>query len=263
MTFKQIDLSVFPPEREHGLKALYRYERFELMYYRSNLWMHSWRMLWLVEALAPLAQEYLKGIDIEKARILALVHDDAEVIFGDIQASARKYMTAEELAKSEQAEVDAIEQLSKTCPKEIHGYNYKELLTSMLHKETTEAQFVSYVDKLDAYNESMHEFLAGNVSIVESIMFYVQAFANFPGKFPALKEFMADKTSPLTYVDDRTWRYEVKAEKYANLVPYTKDSITETSAFPFYNEWKRIVLERGAGEGMRWLTEQREYNGVK
>ena len=31
------------------------------------------------------AQKYLKGIDIEKARILALVHDgDAEIIFGDI-----------------------------------------------------------------------------------------------------------------------------------------------------------------------------------
>ncbi|HEV3245319.1 MAG TPA: YfbR-like 5'-deoxynucleotidase [Candidatus Paceibacterota bacterium] len=259
MAFKPIDLSAFPPERERGLKALYRYSRFELMYYRSNLWMHSWRMLWLVEALAPLAEKHLKGVDIEKARTLALVHDDAEVVFGDVQASARKYMSAEELTQSEKAEEGAIEQLSKEYPAEIHGYNYKDLLTSMLRKDTIESQFVSYVDKFDAYNESMHDFLAGNISMVESVMFYVQALAFFPSKFPALAEFMSDKTSPLMYLDDRTWRYHVAAAQYANLVPYTAESVRATTAFPFYDEWKRIVLESGGEEALHWLTEQKEY----
>ena len=108
----------------------------------------------------------------------------------DIQSGARVYMSAEELkAKIEQDEADAIEfQLSKTYPKEVQGYNYKELLTSILHKNTLEAQFVSYVDKLDAYNESMHEFHAGNISFLESVMFYAQAFARFPVKYPALAE---------------------------------------------------------------------------
>jgi 5'-deoxynucleotidase YfbR-like HD superfamily hydrolase len=259
MAFRPIDLSVFPPERERGLKDLYRYNRFELMYYRSNLWMHSWRMLWLVEALAPLAQKHLKDIDIEKARILALVHDDAEIIFGDIQSSARVYMSAEELKKADQEEADAIEELSKTYPKEVHGYNYKELLTSMLHKNTIEAQLVSYADKLDAYNESLHEIFAGNISLLESVMFYAQAFALFPKKYPALVDFMADKSTPLTYLDDRTWRYEVKAEKYAQLAPFIKESINEVTAFPFYNEWKRIVLEQGGEEAMEWLTKQKEF----
>ncbi len=230
------------------------------MYYRSNLWMHSWRMFWLVEALAPLAQKYLKGIDMEKARILALVHDDAEIVFGDIQSSARVYMSAEELAKTEQAEADAIEELCKTYPKEVHGYDYKELLTSMLHKSTIEAQLVSYVDKLDAYNESLHELFAGNISLLESIMFYAHAFAQFSAKYPALKEFMSDKTSPLTYLDDRTWRYPGSRHRNTRLWwPYTKETIGEVTAFPFYNEWKRIVIERGGKEGMEWLTKQKEF----
>lgn len=259
MAFKPIDLSTFPPEREQGLKALYRYNRFELMYYRSNLWMHSWRMLWIVEALAPLAQKHLKGIDIEKSRILALVHDDAELLFGDIQASARKYMSAEELAKSEQAEANAIEELCKIYPETVHGYVYKELLTRMLHRDSIEAQFVSYVDKFDAYNESMHELLAGNVSFIESLMFYVQAMALFPSKFPLLSQLLSDKGSPLTYLDDRTWRYHVAQAHYADLVPYTEKSIRSTTAFPFYDTWKQVVIERGGEEGMHWLIDQKEH----
>ena len=252
MTYKNIDLGVFPPEREHGLKDLYRYSRFELMYYRSNLWMHSWRMVWLVEELAPLAQKYLKGIDIEKARVLALVHDDAEMVFGDIQASARKYMSAEELAKAERAEADAIEELSKDLSEGSTRILLQGIVNVHIGQNTIEAQFVSYIDKFDAYNESMHELLAGNISLIESIIFYDQKLELLPSKYPALAEFMADRTSPLTYLDDRTWRYRVEAATYANLMPYTKDSIRETTAFPFYNEWKRVVIDHGREEGMRW-----------
>jgi len=259
MGFKPIDETVFSSEREQGLKALYRYNRFEVMYYRSNLWMHTHRMLWLVEALAPLAEKHLAGIDIEKARILALVHDDAEMITGDMQASARKYMSSKELQDADRTEEQAAEELSAKYPKEVHGYTYRDLLLSMVSKDTIEAQLVSYVDKLDAYNESLHEFHAGNISIIESVMFYVQALAHFPKKFPALKEFMADQSSPLTYLDDRTWRYEVKAEKYAHLAPYTSETIDTVTAFPFYNEWKRIVLERGGKEGLHWLIDQKEH----
>ena len=92
MRFAPIDLSAFPAERERTLKSIYRYRMFETILYRSNLWMHSLRMLWLVEEMSSLAQKHL-SVDIEKARAMALVHDDAEIITGDIQAGVKALMS--------------------------------------------------------------------------------------------------------------------------------------------------------------------------
>jgi 5'-deoxynucleotidase YfbR-like HD superfamily hydrolase len=262
MAFREIDLSSFPPEREKGLKSIYRYSMFELMYYRSNLWQHSLRLLWLIEAIASTAQKHIV-FDVEKTRIMALVHDDAEIITGDVQAGVRALMSKEELAKVDRKEEEGIEVLSAKYPKMVHGYEYKILLTEMLHKNTLESQLVSYVDKFDAYNESIHEILAGNIALLRSVMFYVKTFALFPQKFPALKDFFSDQSTPLTFVDNRLNSTLVIASRYASLLPYTKDSIRVESDFPFYNEWKRIIIDRGGEEGLRWLIEQHEYNVVK
>ncbi|MCC2631215.1 MAG: hypothetical protein K0S38_1024, partial [Candidatus Paceibacter sp.] len=81
--FKPIDLSVFPKEREEKLKAINRYSLFEKMMYRSSVWNHTHRVLWLAEELIPIAVKYVK-LDANKVRVLALVHDDEEMITGDI-----------------------------------------------------------------------------------------------------------------------------------------------------------------------------------
>jgi 5'-deoxynucleotidase YfbR-like HD superfamily hydrolase len=258
MTFKEIDLSVFPPDRERGLKNLYRYSMFDVMYYRPNLWEHSHRLYWMVEELAPIAKKYLKKIDIEKARAMALVHDDAEMIMGDIQAGVKALMTKAQLAQVHKTERAAIKEISKKFPKTVHGYVYEKLLLEMAEKKTPEALLVTYVDKLDAHCESMHEVLGGNISLLRSVMFYVKTMAEIPTKYPRLKGFCADKTSPLTFVDNRTDTSGVKFSKYAELKPHTKESISVATDFPFYNEWRRIVLDRGGEDGLRWLTQMRE-----
>lgn len=260
--FAEIDMSAFPPDREESLKKIMRYSRFERMDYRSSLWNHAWRMLWLVEAIAPIAQKHL-AIDIEKARVMALVHDDAEIITGDIQAGVKALMTMEETAAMDRGEEDAIRELSNRYPKTVHGYLYSQLLTEMLHKDSIESQFVSYIDKFDAFNESMHEYHAGNVGFLPSIMFYVRSVTEFPYKFPALAAFLADTTSPITYVKNQNNLGLIRADHYADLKPHTKDSLSKTTGFPFYDEWKRIVVTRGGDEGVRWLTEVREYNVMK
>jgi 5'-deoxynucleotidase YfbR-like HD superfamily hydrolase len=254
-------MSAFPPEREAGLKGLSRYSMFELMYYRPNLWQHSHRVLWLIEALAPIAQTYLQ-IDIEKARIMGFVHDDAEMVTGDIQAGHKARMSAEELAKLDQNEERAAAELAARYPKEVHGYNYESLLVEMVRKESIESMLVSYADKLDAYCESMHELHAGNMSLLRSTMFYVKAMTLFPTKFPPLREFLADTSSPLIDTADRLNPDISKAELYADLAPYTEESIRRQTDFPFYNEWRRMNIARGGEEGVRWLIEQREYNAV-
>lgn len=259
--FAPIDMSAFPLEREAGLKAIDRYSMFELMYYRPNLWQHSHRVLWLIESLAPIAQKYLQ-IDMEKARIMGFVHDDAEMVTGDIQAGHKARMSAEELAKLDENEERAAAELAARYPKEVHGYNYESLLVEMVRKESPESHLVSYADKLDAYCESMHELHAGNMSLLRSTMFYVRTMTLFPLKFPSLKDFLADRSSPFINTADRLNPDVSKAELYTDLMPYSEETIRRQTDFPFYNAWKALVLERGGAEGMRWLIEQREYNAV-
>ncbi|OHA89707.1 MAG: hypothetical protein A2741_02020 [Candidatus Zambryskibacteria bacterium RIFCSPHIGHO2_01_FULL_43_27] len=253
--YKEIDLSIFPPERETGLKNLYRYSMFEVMFYRPNLWEHSHRVSWLVEELAPVAQKYF-DIDIEKARVLALVHNDAEMITGDVQAGHKARMTEEKLKVIELAEEKAIEILAEKYPKQVHGYEYRDLLMRALKKDSIEAQLVMYTDKLDALCESMHELFAGNLSFIRSMMFYVDIFAQFPKKFPQLTSLLSNKDSPFVYIKDRTNLDKSEYKRYKQLdKPYTQDSIVLETDFPFYDSWKKMVIKRGK---IDWLLNQRE-----
>lgn len=243
--FKDIDLSPFPAEREEKLKEIYRFSLFESLRYRSNLWMHTHRVLWLLDELIPIAQKYL-DFDVEKARILALVHDDAEMITGDIQAGVKARMTPEELSKVEQNEKEALELLAERYPEIIHGYNYKELLYHSVNKDCIEAKIVSYVDKIDAQCESLHEVLSGNITLLRSVIFYTNTFASFPKKFPELAELMKSKESALTYLADVVSYDNVKDNRYTLLnKPWTEESILLETDFPFFNTWKKIVIEKG------------------
>jgi 5'-deoxynucleotidase YfbR-like HD superfamily hydrolase len=254
--YKDIDFTVFPPERKEKLEEIYRYHSFDTFLYRSNLWMHSYRVLWLLEALIPLAQKHFT-FDIEKARILALVHDDAEMVTGDILAGAKARMTPEQLDALQIQEENAVKDLIKIYPKEVHGYTYGNLLLHAARKDCIEAKLVSYTDKLDAYCESMHEVLAGNLTLLTSAIFYVDTMALFPKKFPELAPLLSSKESPLTYLNDRISPLNIEAKRYKQLNrPYTKESISIETDFPFYNTWKKIVIEKGNTD---WLINQKEY----
>jgi hypothetical protein len=152
--YKEIDLSVFPPERKEKLESIYRYHYFDTLFYRSNLWMHSHRVLWLLEELAPVAQKYVT-FDLEMARTYALVHDDAEMVTGDIQAIEKARMTKQESEELEKKELEAVEALVKDYPKEINGYSYKGLLDHAAKKDCIEAKLVSYVDNQPHTKESV------------------------------------------------------------------------------------------------------------
>ena len=93
-------------------------------------------------------------------------------------------------------------------------------------------------------------------------MFYVRSVTEFPYKYPALSAFLSDTSSPITYVKNQNNLGLIRADQYADLKPHTKENLAKPSGFPFYDEWRRIVVERGGEEGVRWLTELREYNAV-
>ncbi len=256
--FNDISFNGWPAEREQKLKSIWRYSMFERMYYRSNLRMHAHRMLWMIEATADLSKKILH-VDINRVRTLALVHDDAEMITGDIQAGQKFFMSKAQLEKIDEAEEKAIDQLSQRYPKTLNGYSYKELLTDALRKDTTESQLVMYFDKLDAFCESLHELLAGNILLLRSVMFYERAMTTFPTTHPLIAELLSKKESEYFDVERRESPVSVPAQRYAHLNrPHTPASIKIPSDFPFYNSWRGLVATRGGEEGIRWLTEQRE-----
>src|SRR3989338_3972028 len=168
----------FPPEREEKLRSIMRYSMFEVMYYRPSVWIHAQRVSWIVEELVPIAGKYFKNFDGEKARILALVHDDAEIITGDIQAGHKARMSKKELAVVHNSEHEAIRKLATRYPTTVGGYSYKQLLMEASRKDTphasSEAKLVTYADRLDAFCESLHEVFAGNLSFIRAFMFYVK-----------------------------------------------------------------------------------------
>lgn len=257
--YKDIDFSHFPKEREEKLKSIYRYAIFDTMLYRSNLWMHTHRVLWLLEDVLPFAQKYL-DLDPEKARAIALVHDDAEMITGDVPVGHKIRMNKDELAVLVSNEAAAITELAAMYPQELHGYPYETLLLHSLHKDCIEAQLVSFIDKVDAFCEDFHELYAGNVSIIRSIMLYTDLFAHFAEKFPALKELLVQKDHPLIYLKDRIRPMQIESKRYTDhSKPYTKETLNFESDFPFYNRWRAVVIAKGGEEGLSWLLDQKEY----
>lgn len=253
-----IDLSAFPKEREEKLRGILRYSLFETMYYRSSVWDHAQRVAWIVDEIAPFITKY--GGDAEKARIMALVHDDAEMVTGDYQAGHKAQMTPEQLKKLDEEEELAVEHLAESYPKMVHGYEYATLLKHMVHKDCIEAVFVSYADKFDAQNETLHEVLAGNLTLVWSLMFYGQWFAQYVQKFPMLAEFSKEKSSFILGSDNRFQPQHVRSKIYAFAgKPHSEESLLHPTDFEFYNAWREMVLRRGGEDGKQMLLNQREF----
>ena len=259
MKYEPIDMSAFPSEREAGLRGIKRYSMFEVMYYRPTVWEHVHRVQWIIEALAPHAQKFFPA-DIEKARVMALVHDDAELITGDIPAGHKARMNESQLKKIDDDEFSAIEKLSADYPKSVHGYVYKDLLKETVHYTSNEAKFVSLADKLDAHCESYHEVLAGNLTLLLSMAFYINSLQRMGEKFPLLKEFVRSGAHPLLReMGPLPEGGTIGPKDFAAFNrPHTRESLPMPSRFPFYDAWRGMVVERGGEEGVRWLTEVKE-----
>ncbi|MBW2991254.1 HD domain-containing protein, partial [Candidatus Woesearchaeota archaeon] len=177
--------------REEELQKITRYgmDRYTPMFYRTNVLLHSERVYFLLKNILPLiGSVYKSQLNSGKALTLALVHDDAEIISGDILLYHVERFSEEELARIREKEINAIEEISKKWPKTINSFNYKKLLYNALNIDTLEAQVVSFFDKTDAYCECLHEVHAGNDLFVNAVLAYVKRINDYPNKFPALRE---------------------------------------------------------------------------
>ncbi len=245
-------------DREEKLKKIYRFSMFEVFFYRSSLWDHVQRVALIIKELSPLALRLLPNFDAEKAYVLALVHDDAEMITGDVQLGHKQRMSSEELKQVDLEEAKAVDILSEQYPKEITRFIYRDLLLNALHKDTLEAKLVSYADKLDAYCESMHEALAGNITALRPLLMYEKILDRFDEKYPELISLLQDQSSPFTNLEQRLNLLYVFKGPYLHLNrPHTPKTITLVTDFPTYNRWKKLVLEHFA-KGTKLLTHQKE-----
>jgi len=249
----------FPESREENLRAIKRYSMTEVFFYRSSLWHHSLRVAFIVDAISGIATELLPGFDAKKAFVLALVHDDAEIITGDVQLGHKQVMSQEQLAEVERKELEAIDTLSSQFPRVVLWYEYRQLLLHAAHKDCIEAQLVSYADKVDAYSEAMHEVLGGNISGLRSVIGYVDTIRSIKQRYTLIAQLFERKDVPLLNIGLRTDMWRVHWKNYSHLnKPHTPESILMETEFSFYNSWRELVLKNLREEGMKILTEQIE-----
>lgn len=248
MHISDINLTGF--EKRNDLKKITRYHIYSPMYYRPDDYFHSIKVFHLVKEVIPRVLEVFgNSFDHKKAMIMALVHDDAELITGDITAGQKSKMTKAELDKIDQDEELAIKKLSNTFPKKIHNYNYENLLLEILHKNTIESQVVKYLDHIDAYCEGLHELYAGNKAFIINYIdpelgevvlphiSYTKNFNSYKNKYPLIKKLMSKKLPFLDSYNTPDAERIVKAG-----TPHTLENLSNKFDNPVYEWWKNTLL---------------------
>lgn len=245
--------------RENALAGIVRYihENTPVMFYRTNDLIHSRRVLWhLEEAIPNIVSVYGDNFNVTFARTLALVHDDAEIIGGDVQLYDKEQMTPEELDELAKAERAIIPEMVRKYGSVANGIGYERLLTAAKDKDCLEAQFVSFFDKFDGGGEAWHEIWAGNNYFLlpgggnnSHSGGYVKRLNEFPTKYPAMARFFEQFPQYLPQPFD--FKSAAEGSK-----PHTAKSLEEDSGYPHYERWKRTIMKH---ESIDFLVTQVEF----
>lgn len=252
--------------RTEELRRITRYSLYPVMFYRSDLLIHSARVWWIIRELNPFAAEAFGGrYDPRRAELLALVHDDAEIIMGDIQAGNKSKMTKQQLEEVASLEEEATRQISRRFPKTIAGYNYQQLLKEAYTHASLEAQVLQYADKFDGLGEALHELYAGNQSWTVNVVnqygriplptdYYRVYFERFLDKYPDMKPMLAL---------DCPWFRQIKvvdAKTIASIHSlHTADSIRQPSGCQPYDLWRETHFKYASSQEMDRLYIQVEH----
>ena len=257
MIIKKIEMNGFNG-REEELERIKRYIHpiTRVMFYRTNNLIHSRRVLWHLEKAIDDILDVFPGFDVEFTRTLALVHDDVEIITGDVKLHDKEHMSPEELEELTRREMEAISILVDRYSRFANGYGYESLLLTAKNKDRLESQTVSFFDKFDAGGEAWHEVCAGNRMFLRPAGGlvgeggYVRRLMEFPDKYPNLIAFFS-----------RFPDYLPKPFDFASLADkgrlHTKESLEEDSGYAPYERWKKTIMQR---EEVELMTTQVEYD---
>ena len=257
MDFAPITLEGFKG-REEALAEIKRYIHFitPIMFYRTNDLIHSRRVLWHLENAMPDILQVHPDFNIEFSRTLALVHDDVEIITGDVQLHDKETMPKDQLEELASEERNAIPKIVGMYNPTANGYCYEELLTVAKEKTRLEAQFISFLDKFDGGGEAWHEVWAGNHNFLLPAGGhdgqkggYVGRLNRFPEKYPDMKPFLERFPEYLP----KPFDFKSKADQGE---PHTTSSLERDSGYALYERWRRTIIKK---EGTDLLTTQLEY----
>ena len=140
---------------------------------------HSWRLALMIFMLAD---ELNLEIDVSRAVKIALVHDLAEALTGDIDAIliAEGKVTKEEKEIQEAVAVDKIQQI---LPESI-GKEVADLQNEYNENKTREAKFVKALDKI----ETLTQLAESGYKIYDKPEFIANYANKAVGQFPELKD---------------------------------------------------------------------------
>ena len=140
---------------------------------------HSWRLALMIFMLAD---ELNLEIDVSRAVKIALVHDLAEALTGDIDAIliAEGKVTKEEKEIQEAVAVDKIQQI---LPESI-GKEVADLQNEYNENKTREAKFVKALDKI----ETLTQLAESGYKIYDKPEFSANYANKAVGQFPELKD---------------------------------------------------------------------------
>jgi len=245
--------------REQDLASVKRYHSRRVMFYRTNLAVHSLRVQGILAMLLPGVFSTHPDFNPELARLISKFHDDPEMASkrGDVQLGLKYLMSPDEKARLREEEVEAAELLSRSYGNpEIGGYRYLDLVMHGMSKDIPEAQLHSFADKLDGYGEALHEVLAGNLAFLEPVINYMaQTFNDLPGHFPLIADaFKPD--NPLFHFPVVKQAIYFEGGKAGSFL-HTPESVEWESGIVHYELWK--VVTKSMPGGVDLLTTQTEF----
>ena len=102
--------------RDKDLQSVKRYHRFDVMFYRTDLLIHSQRVPEIVKVLLPGVQAVYPSFDGNLVLQISKFHDDFEMASrrGDIPLQLKLCMSNRGLSKVKQEEIAAAELLSRS-----------------------------------------------------------------------------------------------------------------------------------------------------
>jgi 5'-deoxynucleotidase YfbR-like HD superfamily hydrolase len=252
--------------RDQDLRAVPRFSLYEVMLYRTNLYTHSHRVAALTRAINPLAAAVFgASYDSRKAELMAYVHDDAELVFGDIQAGNKSRMTTAQLQRVKETEMQAIKTITQRFPESVEDYSYRQLLEEAAQHSSLEAQVVCYADKYDALGEALHEVYAGNHHFTTNVVneygriptppeYYADYFQTFGTKFPRMQPLLAAPFAMFEPVSRKDYSLVTKQGEL-----HSRESLTLPTGDHHYDNWRAIIVNDTNDEVQSALYGQTEF----
>jgi putative hydrolase of HD superfamily len=132
-----------------------------------------------VAALALLVGDQVPDIDRGRLLAIALLHDMAEVLIGDLPASSRRFFST---AAKKEAEHQAMIELLNGLPQ---AEEYLALWSEYAHRASGEARLVKQLDRLEMLAQALAYERAGNPAMAE---FWEDIDQDWSDEFPLVQQ---------------------------------------------------------------------------